>query len=212
MLGRWPGDMTQQADDHVAPHVGIYELLVQHFEQNEHVHAKADAAIDFESPCAIPDTVRPPLIESIRRFQLGESGDGEQLLRKAARAGDPEYLCAAELFMAEEQQYAALLLRLLGYLGGKPMRGHWSDAVFVRLRRLMGLRTELMVLTVAEVVALSYHGGLAIAGPDVVVRAAAARIVADEHPHVRFQIDRLRTGFAAAHARGCARWPSRSGG
>ena len=47
------------------------------------------------------------------------------------------------------------------------MQRHWSDAVFVRLRRLMGLRTELMVLAVA-----------------------------DEHPHVRFQQDRLRAGFA----------------
>lgn len=60
----------------------------------------------------------------------------------------------------------------------------------------MGLRTELMVLTVAEVVALSYYGGLATDGPDPVVRAVAARIVADEHPHVRFQQQRLRTGFA----------------
>ena len=171
-------------------------LWVEHFEQNKQVHAEVDAAIAFDGQCDIPDSVRPPLIESIRRFQLGESGDGEQLLGKAARAGDPDYLRAAELFVAEEQQHAALLMRLLGYLGGQPMRTHWSDAVFVRLRRLMGLRTELMVLTVAEVVALSYYGGLANAGPDAVVRAVADRIVADEHPHVRFQVDRLRAGFA----------------
>ena len=129
-----------------------------------------------------------------------KSGDGLQLLRKAAQAGDPEYLRAAEPFVAEEQQHAALLLRLLGYLGGKSMRRHWSEAVFVRLRRLMGLRTELMVLTVAEVVALSYYGGLAADGPDPMVRAVAARIVADEHPHVRFQQQRLRAGFADSGA------------
>jgi hypothetical protein len=107
-------------------------------------------------------------------------------------------LAATKLFVAEEQQHAALLLRLLGYLGGTPMSRHWSDAVFVRLRRLMGLRTELMVLTVAEVVALSYYGGLADRGADSVVRAVAARIVADEHPHVRFQQHRLREGFAGS--------------
>src|ERR1700712_3640820 len=171
--------MTQQADANTAPRVrsdvGIFAPWVQHFEQNEQVHAEADAAIAFEDRCGMPDPVRHPLIESVRRFQLGESGDGAQLLRKAARAGDPHYLRAAELFVAEEQQHAALLLRLLGYLGGQPMRTHWSDAVFVRLRRLMGLRTELMVLTVAEVVALSYYGGLANAGPDPVVRSAADR-------------------------------------
>ena len=175
--------------------LGRFGVWVEHFEQNEHVHAETDAAIAFDSGCEIPDPVRRPLVESIRRFQLGESGDGAQLLRKAQRAGDTEYLCAARLFIAEEQQHAALLLRLLGYLGGHPLQRHWSDAVFVRLRRLMGLRTELMVLTVAEVVALSYYGGLANAGPDGVVGAVAARIVADEHPHVRFQQDRLRAGF-----------------
>jgi hypothetical protein len=185
--------MTQQAQTR---DVDTFGPWVDHFEQNKAVHAEVDAAIAFGDQCDIPASVRPPLIESIRRFQLGESGDGEQLLAKAARAGDPEYLRAAELFVAEEQQHAALLMRLLGYLGGQPMQTHWSDAVFVRLRRLMGLRTELMVLTVAEVVALSYYGGLATRGPDAVVRAVADRIVADEHPHVRFQVDRLRAGFA----------------
>ena len=186
--------MTQQARE-----VGEFGPWVDHFEQNDAAHAKSDAAIDFDGNCTVPEAVRHPLIASVRRFQLGESGDGLQLLRKAAQAGDPEYLRAAELFVAEEQQHAALLLRLLGYLGGKPMRRHWSDAVFVRLRRLMGLRTELMVLTVAEVVALSYYG-LAADGPDPVVRAVAARIVADEHPHVRFQRQRLRAGFADSTA------------
>jgi hypothetical protein len=76
------------------------------------------------------------------------------------------------------------------------MSRHWSDAIFVRLRRLLGLRTELMVLSVAEVVALSYYGGLATAGPDQVTRSVAARIVDDEKAHVRFQRDRLLAGFA----------------
>jgi hypothetical protein len=185
--------MTQQVRE-----VSEFGPWVDHFEQNDAVHARTDSAIDFGGNCAVPEAVRRPLIASVR--QLGESGDGQQLLHKAAQAGDPEYLRAAELFVAEEQQHAALLLRLLGHLGGEPIRRHWSDAVFVRLRRLMGLRTELMVLTVAEVVALSYYGGLASDGPDPVVRAVAERIVADEHPHVRFQQQRLRAGLAGSRA------------
>jgi hypothetical protein len=185
--------MTQQAGD-----IGQFGLWVKHFERNVNVHAQVDSAIAFDGICHVADSVRRPLIDSIRRFQLGESGDGAQLLRKAQRAGDPKYHRAAQLFVAEEQQHAALLLHLLGYLGAEPMRRHWSDAVFVRLRRLMGLRTELMVLTVAEVVALSYYGGLAVLAPDPVVRAVAARVVDDEHPHVRFQRDRLRAGFAGS--------------
>jgi hypothetical protein len=187
--------MSQQARD-----VSQFGGWIDHFEQNVAVHAQADAAIDFDAECRLSEEVRRPLIASVRRFQLGESGDGEQLLRKAALAGDNEYLGAAKLFVAEEQQHAALLLRLLGYLGAEPMTRHWSDAVFVRLRRLMGLRTELMVLTVAEVVALSYYGGLATAAPDSAVRAVTARIVADEDAHVRFQQQRLRAGFADSGA------------
>ena len=45
-----------------------------------------------------------PLPDLVRRFQLGESGDGRQLMRNAARSGDPEYLQAIGLFVGEEQQ------------------------------------------------------------------------------------------------------------
>ncbi|MGE0217387.1 ferritin-like domain-containing protein [Mycolicibacterium sp.] len=183
---------------------GEFALWIRHFESNADVHAATDAAIDFGAHCALPAEVRAPLIASVRRFQLGESGDGAALLSKAALAGDPEYVRAAELFVAEEQQHADLLARLLDYLGGERLHSHWSDGVFVWLRRLMGLRTELMVLTVAEVVALSYYGALAERTPDAVTRAVAERILADEGPHVRFQRQRLHAGFAEASRP--ARW------
>ena len=183
------GGMTEPHD---------YAGWVAHFEANEVVHAAADAAIDFTAPAAPASATRTALIGSVQRFQLGESGDGAHLLRKAARAGDPDYSRAAQLFVAEEQQHAALLLRLLGHLGGEPLRQHWSDAVFVRLRRLMGLRTELMILMIAEVVALSYYGALARRGPDATVRAVAARILDDEVAHVRFHTMRLRAGFTGS--------------
>jgi len=182
--------MAQQARE-----ISEFGQWVDHFEANDAVHARVDAAIDFSGQCHLDDAVRRPLIASVRRFQLGESGDGQQLMRNAARAGDPEYLQSIRLFVGEEQ-HAALLLRLLGYLGGTPMSRHWSDAIFVRMRRLLGLRTELMVLAVAETVALAYYGGLCAAAPDPVVRAVASRIVDDEHEHVRFQRHRLSAGFA----------------
>jgi hypothetical protein len=176
--------------------MGEFDHWIDYFEQNQPVHESADAAIRFDSACRLTDRVRQPLVASLQRFQLGESGDGLQLLRKASPTGDPGYLRAAELFVAEEQQHASLLFDLLGYLDAQPMHSHWSDSVFVRLRRLLGLRTELMVLTVAEVIALSYYGALAAHGPDPVVRAVAARILADEHAHVRFHQQRLCADFA----------------
>lgn len=70
----------------------------------------------------------------------------------------------------------------------------------MRLRRLIGLRAELMILMIAEVIALSYYGSLATRAPDPVVRAVGARILADEVAHVRFHRVRLRAGFAGSSA------------
>lgn len=165
-----------------------------HFQHNDLVHRQVDALLGFNERCELAEDVRAPLIASVRRFQLGESGDGVHLLAKAAASGDAEYLSAMSMFVAEEQQHADLLLRLLGYLGARPMQRHWTDSAFIGLRRLLGLRTEVMVLTVAEVIALSYYGALAADCPDPVVRAVAERILDDEHAHVRFQAESLRTG------------------
>jgi len=173
---------------------------VTQFHSHRSVHARADAAIPFEAVCHIPPALRQSLIRSVQRFQLGESGDGGQLLRKAASDGDSHYLDAVKLFVAEEQQHAALLMRVLTYLGGEPIPHHWTDAVFVRLRRTLGLKTELMVLMVAEVIALHYYGMLACSGADPVVGAVAGRILADEQVHVGFHRTRLRHGFARASA------------
>lgn len=177
-----------------------FRRWVEHFERNAAGHALADTAIPFGSGCALAAGPRAALTASVQRFQIGESGDGTQLLRKAARHGDPGYLQAAQLFVAEEQQHADLLGRLLDHLGAAPLTRHWSDTVFVALRRALGLRTELMVLTVAEVVALSYYAALAEAAPDAATRAVAARILADERSHVPFQCDRLTAAFAGARA------------
>lgn len=133
---------------------GEFGRWIAHFEDNKAVHERVDGMIAFDAQCHLPDSVRARWSLRCVGFQLGESGDGEQLLRKADDAGDREYRSAAESFVEEERQHAALLLRLLAYLDAGPMSRHWSDSVFVRLRRSLGLRTELMVLTVAEVIAL----------------------------------------------------------
>ncbi|WP_232662998.1 ferritin-like domain-containing protein [Pseudonocardia sp. TRM90224] len=136
------------------------------------------------------------LAASLQRFQVGEAGDGANLIGKADRAGDPGYAAAVRLFVAEEQNHARMLGLLLD-AGGVPLIGsHWSDAVFVALRRSLGLRTELMVLMVAEVIALRYYRALRDGAPDPLVREVSGRILADEERHVPFHVDRLRAGFA----------------
>ncbi|GAA1284131.1 hypothetical protein Psi02_34100 [Planotetraspora silvatica] len=137
----------------------------------------------------------PPLVRSLQRFQVGEDGDGGGLMGKADLAADPVYADAVRLFVAEEREHARLLGRLLVAAGAATIAGHWTDAVFVRLRRLLGLRTELMVLMLAEVVALGYYRAVHDGVRDPLSTEVAGRILADELRHVPFHCDRLRRSF-----------------
>ncbi|GAA3825776.1 ferritin-like domain-containing protein [Streptomyces phyllanthi] len=141
-------------------------------------------------------TLHPAVRASVQRFQVGEDGDGANLIAKADRAGDPDYARAVRLFVAEEQNHARLLARLLAAGGAPTLAGHWSDRVFVRLRRLMGLRLELLVLMVAEMVALRYYRALRDGTDDPLTSEVAGRILADEERHVPFHCVRLHASLA----------------
>ncbi|MFD8979546.1 ferritin-like domain-containing protein [Streptomyces sp. NPDC059564] len=136
------------------------------------------------------------IVRSLQKFQVGEDGDGSALIGKADRAGDAAYSRAIRLFVAEEQNHARLLALLLAAGGAGTLPGHWSDAAFVRLRRLLGLRVELLVLMVAEVVALRYYRAVRDGAADPLVSEVAGRILADEERHVPFHCLRLAEGLA----------------
>ncbi|MEU7743372.1 ferritin-like domain-containing protein [Nonomuraea sp. NPDC049158] len=148
------------------------------------------------------------VMASIQRFQVGESGDGAGLIGKADRAGDgtgligeadkaenDAYSAAVRLFVAEEQNHARLLAHLLAAAGAPTLAGHRSDTAFVRLRRMLGLRLELMVLMIAEVIALRYYRALRDGAGDPLATDVAARILADEQRHVPFHCGRLSRSF-----------------
>jgi hypothetical protein len=64
----------------------------------------------------------------------------------------------------------------------------------------MGPRLELMVLQLAETVALRFYRALHDGVGDVLVSQVAARILADEERHVPFHNSRLRLEFAGLSA------------
>ncbi|OYO21656.1 hypothetical protein CGZ93_10190 [Enemella dayhoffiae] len=135
------------------------------------------------------------IVRSIQRFQVGESGDGATLIASARAAGDPAYARAVELFVAEENEHGRLLAELLRAADQPLLARHWSDTIFVGLRHLLGLRLELLVLMVAEVVALEYYRLLRDGIDDPLTRQVAGRLLADERRHVPFHCARLRAGF-----------------
>lgn len=136
------------------------------------------------------------IVRSLQRFQLGESGDGANLAAKASLGGDESYAKAVRLFIAEEQEHARLLAALLTAANARVISSHWSDALFTRLRRALGLNLELMALFVAEFIALSYYQACRDGAGDPLAAEVARRILADEERHVRFHSQRLRLAFA----------------
>ncbi|WP_404868094.1 ferritin-like domain-containing protein [Kitasatospora griseola] len=136
------------------------------------------------------------IARSLQKFQVGENGDGANLRAKADRAGDAAYSAAVRLFIDEERNHARLLAELLDAAGHPLLNGHWSDKIFVRVRRLLGLRTELMVLMVAELVAVEYYRSVRDGLADPLTREVTARILRDERRHIPFHVLRLQRSFA----------------
>lgn len=175
-----------------------FDQWVTYFRRNRGRQERIEAGVDWDASCSMTENERAALVRSFQRFELGESGEGHELLRKAARAGDPDYLEALKGLVVEEQRHSALFGRGLRHMGASSLPAHWSDGAFTALRHALGLRTEIGLFLVAETVALGYFRGLAEHGPDEVIRGIGERIVTDEVEHVRFQIDRLRVGFAGS--------------
>lgn len=177
---------------------GDFRIWVEYFETNPARQQRIESGWDVAAEVRLTVRQRRALVRSFQRFELGESGDGARLLKKARAAGDAVYTAALELLVAEEQKHSALFGLGLRRMGAPSLRAHWSDAAFTRLRRMFGLRTEIALFLVAEAVAVEYFEALATHAPDPILRGIGERIRTDEREHLRFQIDRLRVGFAGS--------------
>lgn len=132
------------------------------------------------------------LAQSLATFRIGESGTGEHLLAAARDAETTDrYRDALTMFVHEEQEHARLLTLVLDSIENPFRTTHWSDRVFVFLRRIKSLRTEVLTLLVAELVALTYYRALRDGLPEH--HDVFDRIYEDEVRHVEFHADTLPT-------------------
>ena len=134
--------------------------------------------------------------DSLRAWQLGETSDGRHLLAAAARhagaTGDPAFLDAVRLFIAEEQRHGADLGRFLDLAGVPRKTWDWGDAAFRAFRYLLP-RIELWatVVVMVETHAMLYYAAVRRATRSAVLRQVCEQILRDEAPHLRFQCERL---------------------
>lgn len=168
---------------------------MNHFSRNRVHHEVLATRLDGDASADLPEFVRAALVRSFQRFELGEGGDGLHLLRKAGECSAVQQQ-ALRMLVAEEQRHSMLFRRGLQHLGADTLATHWSDRIFTRLRRSLGLRTELALFLTAEAVAMPYFVVLGRSGPDEAIRAIGTRIALDEEHHLAFQVDQLRPGFA----------------
>ena len=163
----------------------------------------------------VPAHLRAPLVRSLQRFQLGETGEGT-LARQVVASHDPalddDTRSSIALWVREEGQHAAQLAKVLRALGAQPIARHFSQSWFRRARRLLGygklgLHAKLVAVTCAEVVGLVVYRLVRDHGQSPTLSSIAAGLVDDERAHLEFLHDFFERSIARspAWARGAHR-------
>jgi hypothetical protein len=167
-----------------------FQRWLNHFERNRDNRTEPD----WQAPITMPMNFRPPLLRTLTQFQLGDGGGPCSLIAFDAQRFRGTSIGTEKLVDAwfrEEAEHSRLLGRAVERFGGKPIMEHWSFSAFCAVRRWGGVRFELQVLLLTEIVSTAYYRVLHRHVDDVPVREMAALILRDEGGHVAFHCDRL---------------------
>jgi len=167
-----------------------YAKWISHFTQNNQNRPEPDWAASVN----IPPGVLSPRLRSIEQFRLGDGGGPASLIAYDAegfRSSTPEMRAIVDSWFAEEAEHARLLGCAVRRFGGRIITSHWSFTAFCLCRRVLGVKFELQVLTLTELVSTAYYRMLRAHSPDGPLAAMCELILRDEAGHVAFQRDRL---------------------
>lgn len=170
-----------------------------------HFETNATRPLPAAPDGAVPAGWREALAASLARFQLGEAGEGrvaKEIDRVVMDGVDADYRVALKLFVREEGRHARILAGVVRSLGGELLRQSWTERLFVRGRRVLGLRAKLLVLLVAEVVGLGFYRLLAGRLGDCEIGRQLREIAGDEEAHLEFHAAFFRGQARGAVARG----------
>lgn len=153
-------------------------------------NARADRAPAASLFAEVPAELRAPLAVSLGRFQLGESAGGkihEEMPTHPDRALDDGTRRAVQLYIEEEWRHARELALVIHALGGELQSAHWTNGAFTACRRILGLRTKMMTLAIAEVIGIVYYRALASGIGSSALAESLRRIADEESRHLDFQ-------------------------
>ena len=167
-----------------------YANWITHFTHNRTHRPEPDWA----APIDISPGVLAPMLRSLEQFRLGDGGGPASLIAFDAegfRSSTAEMRAIVDAWFAEEAEHARLLGCAVRRFGGRIITSHWSFTAFCLCRRVLGVKFELQVLTLTELVSTAYYRMLRAHSPDGPLAAMCELILRDEAAHVVFQRDRL---------------------
>ena len=149
---------------------------------------------EWELPLQLsPDLVRK-LRPSIEQFQLGDGGGPASLIARDAqnfRNSSEAMRRIVDFWFEEEREHSRLLGQAVARLAGKRIESHWSFSAFCACRRIIGVRAELQILLLTELVSTAYYTVLRRHVDDLPIKQMCSLILRDEAGHVAFHRDRL---------------------
>ena len=163
---------------------------IAHFAHNKQNRPEPD----WNAPVNVPPAVLAPMLRSIEQFRLGDGGGPASLIAYDAagfRNSTEQMRCIVDMWFAEEAEHARLLGCAVKRFGGRIITSHWSFTAFCVCRRVLGVRFELQVLTLTELVSTAYYRMLRNHSPDGPLAAMCELILRDEAGHVAFQRERI---------------------
>lgn len=170
---------------------------LRHFRANRTARPEPE----WNAPITLSPHVVRRLVRSLEQFHLGDGGGPASLIAwnaEAFRSRDEATRKLVDLWFAEEKEHSRLLCGAVARFGGRPITGHWSFSVFCGVRRWFGVRFELTVLLLTEIVSTVYYRLLYRHGDDPALRGMCRLILRDEIGHVAFHRDRLARAAGSA--------------
>lgn len=167
-----------------------YAKWIAHFKRNRQDRPEPD----WKAPLSISPNVLAALLPSIEEFRLGDGGGPASLIAFDAdryRNQTDGLRAVVDLWFAEEAEHARLLSCAVDRFRGRHITSHWSFTAFCVCRRALGVRFELQVLLLTELVSTAYYRVLRRHSPDRPLAEMCGLILRDEAGHVAFHRDRL---------------------
>ena len=178
---------------------------ISHFEHNRRNRPEPN----WSAPVTVSPKVLAALLPSLEQFQLGDGGGPACLIAfnsERFRGSTSEMRILVDLWFAEEREHARLLGCAVDRLGGRRIDSHWSFTAFCLCRRVLGVRFELQILLLTELVSTAYYRVLRRHSPDAPLADMCGLILRDEAGHVAFHRDRLASKGRSPLGLGGAWW------